>query len=59
MDDYLLKRADLAIREGHIIRDQARDNLMQAKIATRSASDRCALGIRYGGEKSPDRIGNG
>ena len=33
MDDNLLKRADLAIRESHVIRGQARDNLKQAKIA--------------------------
>jgi hypothetical protein len=33
MDDDLLKRADLAIRESQMIRVQARDNLKQAKIA--------------------------
>jgi hypothetical protein len=32
MDDTLLKRADRAIREGQLIRDQARDGVMRAKI---------------------------
>lgn len=31
MDDYLLKRADCAIRESRLIRDQTHDNLTQVR----------------------------
>jgi hypothetical protein len=34
MDDHLLKRADCAIRESRLIRDQAHDTLMRVRTVT-------------------------
>jgi hypothetical protein len=59
MDDTLLKRADRAIREGHLIRDQARDGVMRAKIMVARIKGTRGMRARRGREVSPPSVANG